>query len=217
MTGYSRSPKLLKGAIVAFDLPAPVPRVIPFQINPESMSRTLEARTIEAEGTTSDNFRLSGAPNETIKVECILDATDALEKGEDLAGSLGLHPQLAALETLVYPKSATVIANTVLLNVGTIEIVPMQGPFTIFIWGAKRILPVRISGMSITEEAFDPNLNPTRCKISLDMKVLSYSDLQQTHPGYALFLGHQIIKETMAAVSSVDSLGSVLGSDVNLI
>jgi len=76
---------------------------------------------------------------------------------------------------------------------------------------------VRISGMSITEEAFDLNLNPTRCKVSLDMKVLSYSDLQQTHPGYALFLGHQIIKETMAAVSSVDSLGSVLGSDVNLI
>jgi hypothetical protein len=217
MTGYSRSPKLLKGAIVAFDLPAPVPRVIPFQINPESMSRTLEARSVEAEGATSDNFRLSGAPNETIKVECIMDATDGLEKGDGLTEEFGLHPQLAALETLVYPKSPMVIANSVLLNMGTIEIVPMQGPFTIFIWGAKRILPVRISGMSITEETFDPDLNPTRAKISLDMKVLSYSDLQQTHPGYGLFLGHQIVKETMALIAAGSSLGSVIGGDVKLI
>jgi hypothetical protein len=58
MTGYSRSPRLLKGAIVAFDLPAPVPRVIPFQINPESMSRTLEARSADAEGAAPDHFRL---------------------------------------------------------------------------------------------------------------------------------------------------------------
>jgi len=217
MTGYSRSPKLLKGAIVAFDLPVPVPRVIPFQINPESMSRTLEARSIENEGASSDNFRLSGAPNETIKVECVMDATDGLEKGDGLTEELGLHPQLAALETLIYPKSPTVIANTVLLNAGTIEIVPMQGPFTIFIWGAKRILPVRISGMSITEETFDPHLNPIRAKISLDMKVLSYSDLQQTHPGYGLFLGHQIVKETMALIAAGSSLGSVVGGDVKLI
>jgi hypothetical protein len=217
MTGYSRSPKLLKGAIVAFDLPVPVPRVIPFQINPESMSRTLEARSIDADGAASDHFRLSGAPNETIKVECIMDATDSLEKGDELAETLGLHPQLAALETLIYPKSPTVIANTVLLNAGTIEIVPMQGPFTVFIWGVKRILPVRISGMSITEESFDPNLNPIRAKIALEMNVLSYSDLQQTHPGYALFLGHQIVKESMAALAAGSSLGAVVGGDVNLI
>jgi hypothetical protein len=217
MTGYSRSPRLLKGAIVAFDLPAPVPRVIPFQINPESMSRTLEARSVDAEGAAPDHFRLNGAPNETIKVECIMDATDGLEKGDELAETLGLHPQLAALETLIYPKSPTVIANTVLLNAGTIEIVPMQGPFTVFIWGVKRILPVRISGMSITEESFDPNLNPIRAKIALEMNVLSYSDLQQTHPGYGLFLGHQIVKETMAALAAGSSLGAVVGGDVNLI
>ncbi|SLN59799.1 hypothetical protein ROA7450_03101 [Roseovarius albus] len=216
MTGYSRSPRLLKGAIVAFRPPVPIPAVIPFQINPESLSRTVEARTAEGEGSTQ-SFRLAGAPSETIKIETVFDAADDLEKSDDIAAQSGLHPRLAALETLIYPQAATVIANSILMNIGTIEILPMKSPFTVFIWGKGRILPVKLSSLSITEEAYDPNLNPIRAKVSMDLAVLSYSDLRTTHPGYAMFLAHQVVKETMAVIGQANSLGAVLGGDVSIL
>lgn len=205
MTTFPRSPRLLKGALVSFDLPNPQPAVIIFQYNPDTLSRTLEAQT-GSEG--SDALRIKGAPVETIKLDVELDATDQLEQG---GAALGLHPQLAALEVLIYPKSSLVVANTDLLNAGTIEILPPQAPFTLFIWGPKRVLPVRLTEFSISEEAYDPQLNPIRAKVSLGLRVLSYNDLPLTNPGYHLFLAHQIVKETMAATarsSSLDATGA---------
>ncbi len=216
MTGYSRTPKLLKGAIVYVRPPAFVPGVITFQINPESLSRTVEARAAEGEGSTQ-SFRLSGAPSETIKVETVFDAADDLEKSDGIVSDTGLHPRLAALETLIYPQSATVIANSILINIGTIEILPMKSPFTVFIWGKQRILPVKLTSLSITEEAYDPQLNPIRAKVAMDLAVLSYSDLRTTHPGYAMFLAHQVVKEAMALIGQANSLGAVLGGDVRII
>ncbi len=213
MGGYSRSPRLLKGAIVAFRPPLPLPDVIPFQINPESLQRTVEANLAEGEGA-ADSFRLAGAPKEAIKVEAVLDSSDDLERGE---GESGLHPRLAQLETLLYPPAATVIANAALLNAGTIEILPASGPFTVFIWGRARILPVRLKSLSIAEEAYDPQLNPIRARVSMELAVLSYSDLASTHPGYTMFLSHQLVKEAMAMVGRVNSLGAVLGSDVGIL
>ncbi len=200
MTTFPRSPRLLKGALVSFELPNPKPAVIVFQYNPDTLSRTLEAQT---GGEGADALRIKGAPVETIKLDSELDATDQLEQG---AAATGLHPQLAALEVLIYPKSALVIANTALLNAGTIEILPPQAPFTLFIWGAKRVLPVRLTEFSITEEAYDPQLNPIRAKVSLGLRVLSYNDLPVANPGYHLFLAHQIVKETMAAIARTGSL-----------
>lgn len=213
MGGYSRSPKLLKGAIVAFRPPLPLPDVIPFQLNPESLQRTVEANLAEGDGG-ADGFRLAGAPKEVIQVEATLDASDDLEQGE---GENGLHPRLAQLETLLYPSASTVMVNTALLQVGTIEVLPASGPFTVFIWGRSRILPVRIKSLSITEEAYDPRLNPIRAKVSMQLAVLSYSDLASTHPGYTMFLSHQLVKEAMAMVGRVNSLGAVLGSDMRII
>ncbi|OAN38275.1 hypothetical protein A6A03_05135 [Chloroflexus islandicus] len=200
MTTFPRSPRLLKGALVSFDLPNPKPAVIVFQYNPDTLSRTLEAQT---GGEGADALRIKGAPVETIKLDIELDATDQLEQG---AAATGLHPQLAALEVLIYPKSALVVANTALLNAGTIEILPPQAPFTLFIWGPKRVLPVRLTEFSITEEAYDPQLNPIRAKVSLGLRVLSYNDLPAANPGYHLFLAHQIVKETMAAIARTGSL-----------
>jgi hypothetical protein len=208
MTTFPGSPRLQKGAIVGIDIFNPLASVIIFQYNPDTLTRTLQAQTTTGETGRSEALRLKGAPVESIKLDVEIDATDQLEKADPVATSMGIFPQLSALEMLLYPKSSLVIANTVLMAVGTIEVIPPEAPFTLFIWGPKRVLPVRLSGFTITEEAHDPGLNPIRAKVSLDLRVLSYSDFSVTHPGYALFLAHQVIKETMAVIGSVGNIAS---------
>lgn len=217
MTTFPNSPRVLKGALVGIDPAVPIPSVIVFQYNPDTLTRTLKPKGPGGAGARSEAQRLAGAPEETIKVDVEIDATDQLEKAEGTATTLGIYPQLSALEMLVYPKSALVIANTVLLAAGTLEIVPPTAPLTLFIWGVKRILPVRITEFSITEEAHDPALNPIRAKVSLGLRVLSYDDLSLTDPGYYIFLAHQVIKESLGVVGSVGNLAAVAGGDVKLL
>jgi len=218
MTTFPNSPKLLKGAILGIDLPNPLASVIVFQYNPETLTRTLEAQAVGGEGADrSEALRLKGAPVENITVAVEIDATDQLEKGEGTAVSMGVYPQLSALEMLIYPKSALVLANTALLAIGAIEIIPPTAPLTLFVWGPKRVLPVRLTSFSITEEAYDANLNPIRARVSLGLRVLSYNDLPITHPGYSLFLAHQVVKEAMATVGSLNDLSAVAGENVDLV
>jgi hypothetical protein len=216
MSSFPGSPKVLKGALVGLDPVNPVPGVIVFQYNPDSVTRTLQAQGTGDHGARSEVMRLTGAPVETLKLDIEIDATDQLEKAETLAVKTGIHPQLAALEMLLYPKSALVIANTVLMALGTLEIVPPIGPFTLLVWGLKRVLPVRLTELSITEEAYDVSLNPIRAKVSLGLRVLSYNDLPLVHPGYSLFLAHQVAKETMATIGSVNDLSAIAKGGVKL-
>ena len=209
-------PRLIRGALLGFDIAMPVPSVIIFQYNPDTLTRTLQAQMGAEGGDRSEQLRLKGAPTETIKLDIEIDATDQLEKEEPAAKTMGIYPQLSALEMLIYPKSSLVIANTILLALGTIEIIPPTAPLTIFVWGPKRALPVKLSEFSITEEAHDSNLNPIRAKVSLGLRVLSYSDLPLTHPGYALFLAHQVTKEAMARVGASGSLADVGGAGLSL-
>lgn len=208
MSTFPGSPKLLKGAIVGLDPINPLASVIVFQYNPDTLSRTLRARAPAADGDRSEALRLKGPPEETLSVEIEIDATDQLETGDPTASQLGVYPTLAALEMLVYPKSAVSIANEVLANAGIIEVVPPSAPLTLFIWGAKRVLPVRLTELSIMEEAFDPSLNPIRAKATVAMRVLTYDDLGLLTPGGAIFMAHQIQKETMAVAGSVAGLNA---------
>jgi hypothetical protein len=218
MTTFPGSPKPLKGAILGIDLPNPLASVIIFQYNPDTLTRSLQAQTVGGEGgDRSEALRLKGAPIENISLEADVDATDQLERAESTAVELGIYPQLSALEMLVYPKSALVLANTLLLAAGTIEVIPPTAPFTLFVWGAKRVLPVRLTSFSITEEAYDTSLNPIRAKVSLGLRVLSYNDLPLLHPGYSLFLAHQVVKETMATIGSVNDLSAVAGGNIQLV
>jgi hypothetical protein len=215
MTTFPGSPRLQKGAIVGIDVFNPLASVIIFQYNPETLTRTLQVQATGGDSGRSEALRLKGPPTESIKLDVEIDATDQLEKADGVATSLGIYPQLSALEMLLYPKSALLIANTILLAVGTIEVIPPEAPFTLFIWGPKRVLPVRLSGFSITESLHDPALNPIRAKVSLDLRVLSTNDFTVTHPGYALFLAHQVVKEVMAVIGSVSNIASV-GASVSL-
>lgn len=217
MTTFPRSPRTLKGAIVGLDPLNPLASVIVFQYNPDSLSRRVVARAPAERGARSEAQRLNGAPLETIRIDVDIDATDQLETAAGDATSMGIHPQLAALEMLLYPKSSAVIANTVLAFAGTIEVLAVEAPMTFLIWGARRILPVRLSELNITEEAHDVNLNPIRAKVSLGLRVLTYSDLPLTHPGYYAFLAHQLVKETMAVIGSANNVGAVTGGGIELL
>lgn len=207
----------MKGALVGLDPLNPVASVVVFQYNPDTVTRTLQAQAAGDNGARSEAMRLRGAPVETIKLDVEIDATDKLEAGDGLTSALGIHPQLAALEMLLYPKSALVVANTVLMALGTLEVLPPIGPLTLLVWGLKRVLPVRLTEFSVTEEAYDPNLNPIRARVSLGLRVLSYNDLSLTNPGYSLFVVHQMAKEVMAVIGSVSDIGKVAGGSVKIL
>jgi len=209
MTTFPGSPRLLKGALVGIDPLNPLASVVVFQYNPDTMTRRLEARAVGGEGDRGEAYRLTGPPKETITLSIEIDATDQLDEGNPLAETKGLHPTLAALEMMLYPKSAAVIANDVLSAVGTIEILPVEGPMILFVWGPARVLPVRLTSFSITEEAYDPLLNPTRAKVELSLTVLSYQDLSVLSPARALFLVHHIAKEVMATTNLFNSTANL--------
>lgn len=215
MTTFPGSPQVQKGAIVGLDPVNPLASVIVFQYNPDKLTRTLTAQTVGggAGAAQGEALRLKGPPKESIKLVVEIDAADQLERVDGLATTMGLHPTLAALEMLLYPKSALAIANEVLARVGVIEIIPAEAPLTLFIWGPKRIVPVRLKSFSITEEAFDTRLNPILAKVDLGLDVLNYQDLGMLSAGGAIFMAHQIIKEVMATIGGVNNLtGALTGS-----
>jgi hypothetical protein len=205
MTTFPGSPRLLKGGIVLLDAEtSTVQRIIALQYNPETLSRTLQVQGVGGEGgDRSEAMRLKGPPVETIKLEAEIDAADQLEfatKDSNVA-QYGIQPQLAALETLIYPASINLEVNNLLAQLGTLEIAPMEVPLTLFVWSKKRILPVRLTEFSITEEAFDPSLNPLRAKVSLSLRVLSVDDLGFDHKGSSLFMTYHKEKERLASIS----------------
>jgi len=212
MTTFPGSPRLINGAIVGVDIFNPLASVIVFQYNPDTVTRTLTAQTSGDNADQSDAFRIKGPPQESIKLEVEIDAADQLEKATFTATSMGLYPTLGALEMLLYPKSAHIVANEVLAGLGIIEVIPPQTPITLLVWGLKRVLPVRLSQFTITEESFDPQLNPIRAKVSLDLRVLTYQDLGVVSAGGALFMAHQVAKEVMATIGSAGNITSLPGT-----
>ena len=210
MTTFPGSPKLLKGGIVLVDPgTGKVLRVIALQYNPDSVSRTLQVQAIKEGGDRAEALRLKGPPVETIKLEAEIDATDQLEVADGTASEIGLHAQLAALELLVYPTSAQLNANNALARSGTLEIAPMEAPLMVFVWSAQRVVPVRITDCSITEEAFDPRLNPLRAKVSLGFRVLTVDDLGFAHKGGGLFMSYLQNKELLARRGAAGTLGAL--------
>jgi hypothetical protein len=208
MGSFPGSPRLIKGGIVLIDPNSAgrVQRIIPLQYNPDSLSRTLQVQGVGEKADRSEALRLKGAAIETFKVEAEIDATDQLEVSDQTAVQVGLFPQLAVLETLIYPASDDLNANNKLAQSGTLEIIPMEMPLTLFIWSKNRIVPVRLTEFSVTEEAFDAKLNPIRAKVSLGMRVLSVDDLGFDNHGGNLFMVYLRQKEQLAGMPRATTL-----------
>lgn len=207
MTAFPNSPKLLRAGLVVMGTPR---RVIPLQYNPDTLTRSLQPQGAGGEGgDRSDAMRLKGPPIETIKFEAELDATDALEADAKLERENGILPMLAALETLVYPASGQLDQISRLARQGVLEVAAIQAPQTLFVWGKSRVVPVRVTEFSITEEAFDENLNPVRAKVSLGLRVLSVLDLPPDDPGGERYMTYHRRKEQLAGMSRPGGLGDL--------
>jgi hypothetical protein len=201
MSSFPGSPRILKGGIVVLDPNSgAVLRIIPLQYNPDTLTRSFQIKGVGADGGDRiEALRLKGPPVETIKVEAEIDATDQLEVADSQTTQNGLHPLLSALEVLIYPASTALQDNNATAASGTLEIVAVEAALTVFVFGPKLIAPVRITELSITEEAFDTALNPIRAKISLGLRVLTIDDVGFGEKGGGLFMTYLKAKEQMAA------------------
>lgn len=212
MNGFPGSPRIFKGGIVVLDPSShTVQRIISLQYNPDSLSRNFQSQGSSGSGDRGETLRLKGPPVETISLEAEIDATDQLEfpKSNSAAVKVGIHEQLAALETLLYPSSQSLQDANALASRGTLEIVPAISSLTLFIWGPERIVPMRITEFSVTEEGFDTNLNPIRAKVSLGMRVLSINDLPMDSHGGSLYMRYMTKKEGRVSPSaSLATLGA---------
>jgi hypothetical protein len=215
MSGLSSSPKLVKGGLVVLDAASgAVKRIIALQYNPETLSRSFQVQGVGGEGggERAQPFRLKGPAVESIKVDVEIDGTDALEHPDQNPNTVshGIAPQLAVLESLVNPTAAELQALSALSKSGTLEILPPEAPLALFVWSTSHVVPVRVTDLSITEEAFDASLNPIRAKVALGLRVMTTDDLGFDHRGSSVFLSYLRTRETLAAktaAASLDQLG----------
>ena len=207
----SASPKLIKGGLVVLD-PASgaMKRTIALQYNPDTVSRSYQVQGVGGEGggERAQPFRLKGPAIESIKVEAVIDATDALDQPDQNANIVrfGIAPHLAVLEALVNPTTSELDTLASLSRSGTLEILPPEAPLVLFVWSANRVVPVRVTELSITEEAFDPLLNPIRARVSLGLRVMSTDDLGFDHKGGNAFLSYLRAREALAGKTGAATL-----------
>jgi hypothetical protein len=203
MSTFPGSPKLLKGGLVVL---APgggaVRRVISLQYNPDTLTRSYQVQGVGGEGggERAQPFRLKGAAVESIKFDAEIDAADQLEFPDQnpVTAEVGIAPQIAVLEALVNPTTAELLGVDTAAQGGTLEILPPEAPLVVFVWSRNRVAPVRVTEFSVTEEAFDPDLNPIRAKVSLGLRVLTVDDLGYAHRGGTLFLSYLRTREALA-------------------
>jgi hypothetical protein len=208
---FPNRPLLLKGALVVFETALPIPtNVILFQYNPETMTRRIDQQSAAdySEGfatprnpclNAGDARNVQQAPVESYTLSVELDAADQLEQSDPVAMAVGLHPALAALELLMYPKASDLILSKTLALTGTWIIAPMQTPLVMFVWGASRVVPVMITSLSVTETAFDQLLNPIQAKVDLGMRSLTDCELKSASPPFdTVGIINQLAKERLA-------------------
>jgi hypothetical protein len=204
-------PRLQKGALAVYPTHTPgsqPSRVIPFQFNPDQMKRTLAHRAAPAPesgssgATKEDVLRVAGPPLETITMTVDLHASDQLEEPEVNASVAqhGLHPALATLELLMYPPTQNALQIQQAAAAGQVQVNPADVPLVLLIWGKSRVVPVKLTAFSVSEEAFDTRLNPIAAKVELGMQVLTYMEFPQSSIGRDAFIGYQQTKEGLAAL-----------------
>ena len=221
----------IRGALVEYgsDFMGPIPNIVAFQFNPETISRTLhfpadDSATPEHAGQ-EEPHQTSSPPTETFSITAHFSAADDLGGNaaqQVIPRMFGVGPQLAALEKMVYPEGgiisgmigAAVDAIGDALNPGsnstpsvggkktpTIPVPRQETPRILFIWGPSRVLPVKIKSMTIDEEKYDPLLNPVQAKVTIGLSVLSFPDDSKDKVGMGALSYTQTVKDAQATLN----------------
>lgn len=186
--------KFMHGALLEYGTTANVeqPNVIVFQFNPETMTHSWtqpEPEKVKDAKSAGNPLAAKGIPGESFSFTIAMDANETLADGkpesQNLAGESGIYSRLAALEMLLFPvdvKKGTKLMGTALIPKPSEDkkqkIPAMQVPTVLFSWGKNRILPVRVTNLSISETLYDTNLNPIHAKAQLSLRVLTPEELQ---------------------------------------
>ena len=204
-------PAFLKGALVVFETPAPTPtNLILFQYNPETMTRSFQTQYEEKADwwdRASDTGRVL-PPTESFQLTIELDAADQLERANPVAMTDGLHPTLAALELLLYPNSTLLFAADLLADSGSAIVTPAETPVVLFVWGAARVVPVRVGSISVTELAFDQLLNPIQARVDLNLRSLTNAELGRAKAPFDTLAKVQIVAKEILARKNVNVAGA---------
>lgn len=194
-------PLTLKGALVVFEGSRPIPsNIVVFQYNPETVSRSLQEQLDYRSWYTSGDTDLVLPPTETFQFSVELDAAEQLEdpRTNPVTVKLGLHPALAALELLMYPPSTAMMLEDSLARDGAAVIKPAALPKVLLVWGV-RVAPVRVTSISINEQAFDQLLNPIQARVDLSLRTLTIKELKAAGPPFnTLAFAALVAKEVMA-------------------
>ncbi len=203
MSAFPESPLAVRGGFVLMDPATGQPmRVIPFQYNPDTLTRTLQPQGIGNEpGDRLEALRLKGPPHESYKFDAEFDAADQLDHPDVnvTEATSGLYPLLAALEMSIYPPVAQLLEEDRLAGLGMIEVAPIEAPLLVLVLGRLRVVPVRLTDLTITEEAFDTSLNPIRAKVGIGVRALTVNDVGFTHKAGLLYLRYHQQKDQFAA------------------
>lgn len=219
MADYTLRPdRLLKGAFVEYGLSLP-PLAFVFQFNPETLSRGRTASYTPAgadgsggagcregsEGQQRSCLSQVQVSEETISLTLQLDATDDLDDGAALPGQFGIGPQLSVLELMIYPKTDQLFGFPIGNLIGASDQFGAAQaktlPILLFIWGRKRVMPVVMTSMQITEQEFFPDLNPKRATVAVQLKVL-----EGFNPPYLYSHGWRIAQGAMNLANIGDLL-----------
>jgi hypothetical protein len=207
--------RMLRGALIEYgsDFLGPIPNAVIFQFNPETLTRTIQIPTRNTGATARETSQAGEPPVEKVTVNAVFSAADALNDNNLLARGFGVGPQIAALEKMVYPggkltglvgAAIDAIANAITGAVGDgpTQPIPRQPqPRILFIWGLKRVVPVVIESMVITEQQYDFMLNPIEAQVSIGLAVVPPSQCSDDVVGKGALAFTNVAKEAQAMLN----------------
>lgn len=214
-------PYLLKGALIEYsdDFLGPIPNVVIFQFNPESLSRQIQIPSRPSGTGGRETSQAGEIPVEQISLTAHFSAADQLGNNNVLARGVGIGPSLAALEKMVYPAMGSLLGAALDAigdaifggSDGANQPIPREKyPRTLFIWGLTRVLPVIITSMTITEQEYDFILNPVRAEVSLGMKVIHPSKCTEDKIAVGAFEYSTLAKDLMAISNLANTASEVV-------
>ncbi len=213
MADFPGRPRVTKGALIVFGSSAPIPtQLIVFRWNPDNMSRRFDLQSGAAgrgAAGTDEHHTPATAPTEAITIALEFDASDDLERPAEhpITVQSGLLPVLSALEQLLYPSIVATKVMDLAARLGSATVTPATKPWVVFVWGPGRVIPVKITGLTITEQSFDAHLNPISARAELQMSRLNVDELSGA-PSLlsALPTIHAVTREVLAMAETGESI-----------